>query len=93
MTSNHDDFNEKIVELIINKQQHEDDIKILETQEELGNTIDLTMLQLEITWRNLEVQAMQANINFLRYKQDKLDSLRSTHEQIELSETIQKTLN
>ena len=65
------------MELVVKKLEHDDHIQTLRSQrEEYGDEIDLHMLDLEIAWRSLEVKAIEANIEFLRYKQDKLDILR-----------------
>lgn len=65
-----------IVQLLVDKQEHEDIIRILKQQiEEFGSEIDLTMQYLEIKWRTLESQTMQAKIEYLRYKSDKLETL------------------
>ena len=67
------------MELVVNKLEHEDPIETLRShREEYGDEIVLKVLDLEIAWRSLEVRAIEANIEFLRYKQDKLDILRKS---------------
>ena len=55
----------QIVRWIVNRQEHEAHMNTLEEQRnEFGNTIDLKMLNLEINWRNLEVQGGHGEFNF-----------------------------
>ncbi|UJR29530.1 hypothetical protein I4U23_010747 [Adineta vaga] len=44
------------------------------------NEIDLTLHELEVDWRKLKVDALNAEINYLRYLSQKIDALRSEHE-------------
>ena len=51
--------------LIVDRQEHEVHMNTLEEQRnEFGTTIDLKMLNLEINWRNLEVQGGHGEFNF-----------------------------
>ena len=82
----------------MDKKEHADHINILQQQqEEFGDTIDLTMLNLEISWRTLEVQAIEAKINYLRYKAEQLEILRKSiessnaHFKIEETVTVNRT--
>lgn len=58
------------------KQEHKDSIEILKNQAiEYKGEIDNHLNQLEITWRRKEYESIQAKIEYLRYKQVKLEQL------------------
>ncbi|CAF2647390.1 unnamed protein product [Rotaria sp. Silwood2] len=66
----------QIVKLIVLKTEHTDTIAQLMIQKQTeGNAIDTVMLDLEVNWRELEIEAIKAKIEWLRYKQNKLDKL------------------
>ena len=66
----------QIVKLIVLRQEHEDTILILNQQKiDYKDEIDLHMNKLETIWRTKEKEAIQSKIEYLRYKQIKLDEL------------------
>ncbi|CAF3387152.1 unnamed protein product [Rotaria sp. Silwood2] len=76
------DYSEEIVKLILLKNEHEDTIKILQEQDITyeGET-DHRMNELKIIWRQKEYESITAKIQYLRYKQAKLDELAADHDQ------------
>ncbi|CAF4041334.1 unnamed protein product [Rotaria sp. Silwood2] len=91
MSTDNDNYHEEIVKLIVLKTEHTDTIAQLMIQKQTeGNAIDTVMLDLEVNWRELEIEAIKAKIEWLRYKQNKLDKLqvkaveaKLTYEQLE----------
>jgi len=58
------------------KKEHEDSIGILQQQSiDYQREIDPRMNELEINWRQKEYESVIAKIEYLRYKQEKLDQL------------------
>jgi len=58
------------------KKEHEDSIVILQQQSiDYQREIDPRMNELEINWRQKEYESVTAKIEYLRYKQKKLDQL------------------
>ena len=64
----------QIVWLILDNQEHGKHIRIREEQrKEFGSKIDLTI-------QDLEIEAIQVKIDYLRYKAEKLEILRKSIE-------------
>ena len=66
----------QIIKLILSKQEHADTIEILWQQSvQYEGQIDNRMSELEITWREKEYESTRGKIEYLRYKQEKLDRM------------------